>query len=193
MFESNMTSIYISKHPEDADDFVAFSIICNPDIDWKVHGVSRTKRDKLEKKFSIRKMISQLYAHTDDENRRINTSWFYQQLCNITHPSLEPSTLFYKASHPPKRAFSNIGIRRTAVQLFSMLNQTVELLAVLFHRDKQLLEDCYRRRDEMYRLHDLATKWHRDNPTSVPPFTRNEGFRIGWKNNKPVITCFEER
>jgi hypothetical protein len=192
MFETNMVSIYLSKHPEDADDFVAFSeIIGNPDIDWAARGVSRTKREKLEKKFSIRKMIAHLYADTVDEAARINTDHFYQQLCNITHPSLEPSAIFYKAASPPEKAFSNVGIRRTVTQLFSMLNQTVELLAGSFHKNQQMLEECYQRRVEMYRLHDEATQWHKDNPSAVPPITRNEEFRIGWKSDKPVITYNE--
>ncbi|MFZ3019159.1 MAG: DUF5677 domain-containing protein [Gallionella sp.] len=192
MFETNMTFIYLSKHPDDADDFIAFSeIIGNPDVDWVSHRISRTKRENLEKKFSIRKMIKQLYAGTDHKETRINTEHFYQQLCNITHPSLEPVEIFYKAAFPPERAFSNIGIRRTVTQLFSMLNQTVETLAGGVHKNKQELENSYKRREEMYRLHAEATEWHKNNPAATPPFTRNEEFRIGWKGDKAVIVFNE--
>lgn len=192
MFETNMTSIYLSKYPDDANDFIAFSeIIGNTDVDWMSRGISRTKRENLEKKFSIRKMIKKLYTGTDHVEARINTEHFYQQLCNITHPSLEPVTIFYKAAFPPERVFSNIGIRRTVTQLFSMLNQTVEMLAGGVHKNKQELENSYKRRVEMYRLHAEATEWHKDNPAAAPPFTRNEEFKIGWKGDKAVIVFNE--
>jgi len=132
-----------------------------------------------------------LYGGTDDDGRRINTGLLYQKLCNITHPNLHPSHLFYKSSNPPESSFSNKGIRETLAQLLSMFNQTNELLAGTFHKDMQLVEACYERRKEMYRLHDEAIQWHKENSTALPPLTKNEEFRIGWKDGKPVITCYK--
>jgi len=190
MFETNMFMVYLSHNPEDVDDFIAFSeIIGNPDIDWKSHGISRTKRESLEKKFSLRKMIRNLYSHTTDNEKRINTEGFYQQLCNATHPSLEPSVIFYKSSNPPAREFSSIGIRRTVTQLFSSLNIAIENLAGGVFKSSELMDECYQRRKEIYKLHDSATNWHKKPPGASPAFTRNEEFRLGWKDGKAVITC----
>lgn len=194
IFETNMFMVYLSHNPSDAEDFVAFSeIIGNSDVDWKLYNISGNKREKLEKKFSIRKMRQYLYAHTVDEHRRINIEHFYQQLCNSTHPSLEPSSIFYTAGNPPERSFSSVGIRRTVTQLFSDINITIECLVGAIYKSKPQLEDCYDRRAEIYRQHDIATTWHKSNPMALPHVTKNDEFRIGWKNEKAVITLIAEQ
>lgn len=193
IFETNMILMHLSHHPNDADDFVAFSEInCSPDIDWSAHGISRTKRESLEKKFSIRKLIRDLYQGTNNEQLRIHHDHFYQQLCNATHPSLEASSYFYRYGAPPTREYSSIGIRRTLIQLWGATNSAVEHVAGAIYSNGRMLEECYTRRKEMYSYHEEATDWHAQNPNATPVCTRNQEFRIGWKEGRPVLTCLDD-
>lgn len=192
IFEANMILMHLNYHSDDADDFVAFSeISCSPDVDWSAHGISRTKREDLEKKFSIRKLIRNLYKGTQNEQQRIHHDQFYQQLCNATHPSLETSSYFYRYGAPPSREYSSIGIRRTLIQLWGVTNSTIEHVSGTIYKSKRMLDECYARRDEIYICHNQATAWHAHNPTAMPVCTRNQEFRIGWKEGRPVIACVE--
>lgn len=189
MFETNMFMVFLSKHPDKAEDFVAFSEINgNPDIDWSAHGISNNRKQKLKSTFAIGRMITGLYEHTKDEQKRINTDHFYQQLCNATHPNLETSSISYEAGNPPTSAFSNLGIRRTVTQLYSVINASIECLSGSILKDKKILLESYKRRKNIYKLHDFATQWHRENPQANPAHAHNEQFRIGWKDGRPVIT-----
>lgn len=188
LFETNMFLIHLSKQPSDCEDFLAFAeVVCHPEIDWSTHQVSLTRRELLEKKFGIRKMIRDLYKGTDRKQDRISTEYFYQQLCNATHPSLEPASLFYGVGAPPVRAFSSIGIRRTLIQLWTVINSAVEAICGAIYRSQQLLDECYQRRALIYECHGKATAWHMEHPDSEPRCLRNEIFRIGWKDGRPVM------
>lgn len=188
LFETNMFLIHLSKHPSDCEDFLAFAeVVCHPEVDWSSHQISRTRRELIEKKFGIRKMIRDLYAGTDRKTDRISAEHFYQQLCNATHPSLEPASLFYGVGAPPVRAFSSIGIRRTVIQLWTGINSAVEAMAGAIYRSQELLDECYQRRALIYECHRKATAWHAEHPDSEPRCSRNEIFRIGWKDGRPVM------
>lgn len=190
LFETNMFLIYLSKQRSDCEDFLAFAeVVCHPEIDWSVHNISRTRRESLEKKFSIRKMIRDLYAGTDEKQDRISTEIFYQQLCNVTHPSLEAAGLFAGAGAPPVSGFSSVGIRRTVIQLWTVINSAIEVIASAIYRSQELLDECYQRRDLIYECHRNASKWHADHPDSLPRCSRNEIFRIGWKDGHPVVNA----
>lgn len=190
IFEANMILMHLDHHPEDASDFVTFSeVSCNVDFDWAARGISRTKRDTLEKKFGIRKLIKDLYTGTENDQQRIHQDRFYQQLCNATHPSLESATFFYRYGSPPTREYSSTGVRRTVIQLRGVTNSAVEHLSGAIYRNGRLLEECYARRGEMYTCHYEATAWHAQNPQATPTFTRNEEFRIVWNGDRAVVSC----
>ncbi len=188
LFETNMFLIHLSKHRSDCEDFLAFSeVVCHPEIDWSVHNVSRTRRESFEKKFNIRKMIRNLYVGTDRTQDRISTEHFYQQLCNVTHPSLEAASLFYGVGAPPQSGYSSIGIRRTIIQLWTVINSVIEAIAGAIYMSQKLLDECYQRRELIYDCHRRATDWHANHPESVPQCSRNEMFRIGWKDGRPIV------
>lgn len=193
IFEANMILMHLDHHPDDAPDFVAFSeVSCNVDVDWMARGISRTRREALEKKFGIRKLIKDLYAGTENDQLRIHQDRFYQQLCNATHPSLESATFFYRYGAPPTPEYSNIGVRRTLIQVWGVTNSTVEHVCGAIYRDQGLLDGCYARRQEMYTCHHEATAWHAENPQAKPEFTRNEEFRIEWRGDHAVVSCVRD-
>lgn len=179
VFEGTLVCSYLSHNPGASSDFLTYSeVSCNPNVDWTKHGFSKTKIRKLEKKFGIRSMIRELYNGTDDLENRISTENYYQQLCNVSHPNLEPSSIFYQPGKPPSAAYSSLGLRRTATQLFGVLNGVNEIVCGGLLKDKSELEASYRRKSEMYRLHIEATAWHAENPDAQPNFTRNTKFKV---------------
>lgn len=189
IFETNLFLMHLHRNPADVEDFVAFSeLIGNVDLDLQAAGFSRTKRETLERKFSIRKMIRDQYAGTEDAANRVRSEAAYQQMCNATHPSLEPVPLFFQHGAPPTRAYSSQGIRRTLLMLWSEMNKAVEhVIGVIYDSDQTLAQACYARRYEQLRCHTEATEWHKENAGALPSYWSNYDLTIRWTDGRPTI------
>ncbi|MDH5784765.1 MAG: hypothetical protein OEZ16_04050 [Chromatiales bacterium] len=194
--ETHAMSFYLSINREYIDDYILYSLATEPEGISKFYRdsgicLSKSKLNKLAKKFSVRKIMS-VFSVGENIEENIHTNLSYSYLSQASHSSLNISDISYTCENPPTRKFTYVNTINQLSQLLSDMLFLEEIIIGGVFADIKMQQISRQKRQHALNLHRARTAFFKSNSVKKDVL-HNLDIKLGVRDNKAVIVgCIDK-